>query len=99
MTRFFFLFASLLLTLSAWAKEVTFDFANNEFNLPVTTNTADPVGNITAPIEKDGVIITTDKHNAAISPLMFHSTYNITIALRFYNGSYSEFVHGYLVLA
>lgn len=69
------------------ASEVSFDFANNEFKLPVTTNTNNHDGDITAPIAKDGVVITCQKGTATLGPLMFNSTYNNTTDLRFYKGS------------
>lgn len=66
-----FLFA--LIGLTAHAEDVTFDFAANEWGLPIGEGsgaTAD-AGNITAPIVKDGVTLTFEQAGAGTSPRMW----------------------------
>lgn len=60
---------------TASAESITFDFAANEWGLPLSSNEegmAD-VGNITAPIVKDGVSLTFDQGGASTHPRMWNS--------------------------
>lgn len=85
--RFYSLIIALIAVISINAAEVTFDFLNNEFNLPTTSNTSDASKYLTEPIIKDGIVISLSKGSATMGPLMYFSSYNNTIDLRFYSGS------------
>ncbi|MDD2961695.1 MAG: chitobiase/beta-hexosaminidase C-terminal domain-containing protein [Muribaculaceae bacterium] len=87
MKHLFTLILSLCVVLGANAAVVSFDFANNEFNLPTTTNTADSKGAFDNPVSKDGITLTFSKNSADIAPLMYFSAYNNTTTLRCYKGN------------
>ena len=77
-----------LVTLVTTAGTVSFNFADNEFDLPTTTNTSDQSKWLTTPITKQGVTITPFKGTATIGALLYFSEYNNTLNLRFYKGSW-----------
>ena len=83
----FLAFAAIL---TSYAAEVTFDFGNNEFKLPTTSNNNDPSGDIAAPVTKSGIVITIKKEIGTTSPRMWYSEYNNTTDLRFYTGNKFE---------
>lgn len=87
MKKIFTLFLACVLTSVIYAKEITFDFAANEFNLPTTTNTSDSKDAFKDLITKDGITMTFRTGTGQLSPLMYYSSYNGTIDLRCYAGN------------
>lgn len=83
-------FLAFVAVFASYAAEVTFDFGNNEFKLPTTSNNNDPSGDISAPVTKSGIVITSKKENGTTSPRMWYSEYNNTTDLRFYTGNKFE---------
>lgn len=91
MKKFIYLvFLAFAATFTSYAAEVMFDFENNEFGLPTTSNNNDPSGDITAPVAKSGVVLTCKKENGTTSPRMWYSEYNNILDLRFYTGNKFE---------
>lgn len=83
-------FLAFVAVFASYAAEVTFDFGNNEFKLPTTSNNNDPSGDISVPVTKSGIVITSKKENGTTSPRMWYSEYNNTTDLRFYTGNKFE---------
>ncbi len=75
------------MAIGAFAGEVNFDFAGNEFNLPTTTNTSDSKGAFANPVVKENIKMTFIKDSGELEPLMWFSAYNNSTDLRCYAGN------------